>query len=53
MKLILPRFMYSQSKEAVLVKEEKDAEGLFIKPPHKWAKDEKAFEVKAPKSDKK
>lgn len=43
--LQFPRYMYNPSKEAVLVEKEKDAEGLFIKPPHKWVKDEKPFKA--------
>ena len=46
MKLAFPRYMYNKGKSAVLVEDEKGAEGLFVAPPHKWAKDEKPFAVK-------
>lgn len=46
MKLVTPRYMYDKEGQAVYVVDPLKVDGLFIKPPHKWAKDEKPFGFK-------
>lgn len=44
-----PRYMYNDKKQAVLVEDETKVDGLFVKPPHKWAKTEKPLKYEAKK----
>lgn len=45
-----PRYMYNSEKQAVLVADETKVDGLFVKPPHKQAKNEKPLKYEAPKA---
>lgn len=47
-----PRFMYNDKEQAVRVEDETKVDGLFVKPPHKWSKNEKPLKYEVPKEEK-